>query len=72
MAWYTSHQIRFKGRLLEIRTRYGGPHDARVLKGRPLNLSWNSKDWIRLWKLVHRHRRIRGEIRDFQRGLEDC
>lgn len=71
MAWYTSHEIHFKGRLLQIMTRYGCFQSARVLKGRPLDLSCDSKDWHRLRRLVERNHRIGCEIQDFMRALDD-
>jgi hypothetical protein len=69
MAWYTSHEIRFRGRLVTIMTRYGCLEDAVVVKGKPLDLREGSRDFKRLSKLFGRNQRIQREISDFQDSL---
>ena len=38
MAWYSSPNVRYRGRLVEVWLRYGCYQSARVLKGKPLDL----------------------------------
>lgn len=54
MAWYSSHEVRFRGRLVRITTRYACYQDAVVVKGKPLDLSDDSRDSKRLEKLFRR------------------
>ena len=69
MAWYTSHVLRYRGRLLEVESRYGGFHGVvRIVKGKPLGLWEGSFDWRKVEKLFYRNKRIKseiGEMRDF-------
>jgi|GEM_PF-6067606 len=62
MAWYGSHRVRYRGRLLNVTSRYGCFMDAVVVKGQPLNLKEGSRDWKRLKKLFDRTERIRSEV----------
>lgn len=52
MAWYTSSDVRYRGRLVRVTLRYGGFMSAMVLKGKPLRLS--PKDESRLDRLIDR------------------
>jgi hypothetical protein len=66
MAWYNSHEVRFHGRLVEVSTRYGCFNGARVLRGKPLNLSFdlrseNPEDSVRLEKLFYK-KKARGDF----------
>jgi len=62
MAWYGSHRVRYRGRLLVVTSRYGCFMDAVVAKGQPLNLEEDSRDWKRLKKLFDRSERIQREV----------
>ncbi len=81
MAWYTSHTLRCRGRLVAITTRYGSPQSARVVKGAPLDFGrdacldvlWKHEltgDIKRLLKLFRRSGEIRREISEFVSALE--
>ena len=63
MAWYTSHSLRYRGRLVSVESRYGSLHWAKVEKGKPLDLSEGSPDYNRLEKLFYRSKEIKLEIR---------
>jgi hypothetical protein len=63
MAWYNQHDVRFRGRLVRIYTRYARYESAEVIKGKPLDLSDCSSDDLRLCKLFVRWMR-NGKIRD--------
>ena len=54
MAWYNQHDVRFRGRLVRIYTRYARYESAEVIKGKPLDLANGSSDDIRLLKLFVR------------------
>ncbi len=70
MAWYTSHQLRFRGRLVKVGSRYGCLHEAVVVKGKPLDFSNEfSPDWKCLRKLFERNKVIQREISEFQEAL---
>lgn len=71
MAWYTTHKIRFRGRLLEVETRYGDLQSATVLCGKPLDIVEGSADWERLRKLFGRNQSIQAEIAGFAASLVD-
>ncbi|MDD5252079.1 MAG: hypothetical protein PHT12_05620 [Patescibacteria group bacterium] len=71
MAWYLDHELRVRGRLVKVTTRYGYLFSARVVKGKPLALAnHDSRDWQRLEKLVDRSALIAREIADFKAGLD--
>jgi hypothetical protein len=70
MAWYTSHTLRYRGRLLYVESRYGSLHDARVLKGKPLDLRDGSRDFNRVTRLFCRCTQIREEIHEFLAALD--
>jgi len=42
MAWYSNAQVRYRGRLVEVSLRYGYYQSARVIKGEPLALPYDS------------------------------
>lgn len=66
MAWYTSHRLRHRGRLVDVETRYGRYNGASVVKGKPLNLGDEySRDSIRLKKLFYRSEVVKREIQEF-------
>ncbi|MEK9152442.1 MAG: hypothetical protein AAB692_03690 [Patescibacteria group bacterium] len=71
MAWYTSHTLRYRGRLVEVGTRYGCIQWVKVARGKPLDfgdvssLERSSRDGLRLMKLFERSRKIRVEIAEF-------
>ena len=69
MAWYTSHTLRYRGRLMEVGSRYGCFNGAQVLRGKPLRIKEYSRDWKRLEKLFVRTPRIRQEISNFLDAL---
>lgn len=71
MAWYTHHKLRYRGRLLRVESRYGCFHDACVLKGKPLDLSLESRDWNRVARLFCRNKQIYREICEFQQELQE-
>lgn len=54
MAWYDCHRVRFQGRLISVTTRYSEFHSAVVLKGKPLDLEWGSRDCKKLEKFYYR------------------
>ena len=64
MAWYTSHLLRFRGRLVEVGSRYGRYNGAIVVKGKPLDLSRYSRDEKRLAKLFCRSEKVEREIQE--------
>src|SRR5258708_4422637 len=71
MAWYTSHQIRFRGRLVKVGSRYGAYFSAVVEKGKPLDLSDEySRDVRRLRKLFGRNRGIQRDIQEFVEAMD--
>ncbi len=72
MAWYIEHHLRYRGRLVAIVSRYGcfqGGGDPRVVKGKPLDLSYNSRDYKRLERLFYRDRGVKSDIQAFR---ESC
>jgi len=72
MAWYSQHQIRFRGRLVQFTLRYGcleGAGLPRVVKGKPLDFSVDSRDWIHLKRLIEKNQRIQNEVRDIAASL---
>lgn len=72
MAWYTSHELRFRGRLVRVGSRYGCLDSARVLKGKPLDLRYEeSRDWKRLAKIFYRNKKVQEEISDFLEALSE-
>jgi len=66
MAWYTTHQIRFRGRLVQVETRYGCFNGAAVVKGKPLDLTEGSRDYVRLEKLFRRNKAIAKELQAYR------
>ncbi len=54
MAWYTSVNLRYRGRLVEVGTRYGEFTGARVVAGKHFRLE--EKDLKRIYKLAQRGR----------------
>ncbi len=65
MAWYTAHHLRCRGRLVEVGSRYGVYNGAMVVKGKPLDLSDDSRDTLRLQKLFIRSEKVKREIGEF-------
>lgn len=63
MAWYSSHDVRFRGRIVRIFTRYACYEGAKVMRGKSLDLRRSSRDTIRLQKLFYRWLR-NGTIED--------
>ena len=70
MAWYTSHHLRYRGRLVSVTSRYGSFSEATVVKGKPLKLREGSRDWKRLARLFYRSKKVACEIQDFQDALD--
>ncbi len=72
MAWYTTHLLRYRGRLVSVGTRYGRYNGASVVHGKPLDLSYDSvsKDKQRLVKLFRRSRSVQQEIQAFHNWKE--
>ena len=56
MAWYTRTDLRYRGRLIEVTERYGCFHSARIVAGKPLDLT--DEDTSRIEKLS-----LRGKVR---------
>jgi hypothetical protein len=71
MAWYTDHHLRYRGRLVKVGSRYGSFNGARVVKGKPLDLSEGSRDEWRVRKMFYRSERIQCEIRSFVDALSE-
>jgi len=71
MAWYTAHEVHFRGRLVKVESRYGRYNGAVVLKGKPLDLQEGSRDDKRLKKLFEQNTRIQREIKEFLDGWND-
>ena len=71
MAWYTVHRLRFRGRLVAVESRYGCYNGARVLKGKPLDLSDGSRNERRLAQLFDRSPRIKSEIESVVRAMDE-
>lgn len=52
MAWYTGTDVRYRGRLIHVRYRYGAFMSAVVSKGTPLVL--RGRDYRNILRLVDR------------------
>lgn len=67
MAWYDRYEVRYKGRLMEVNTRYGildGAGGVHVIKGKPLSLK--CRDIRRIWLiLLKQNKRARLRIRPY-------
>lgn len=68
---YIASTVRFKGRLVRVSVcnkgqRGGHLNSARVEEGKPLDLREGSDNWVRLNKLVRRHRQVRADIQAFE------
>lgn len=68
MAWYDRDEVRYKGRLIEVNTRYGilrGAGGVHVIKGKSLSL--NRRDIRKIWLILskqNKRARLKGEHND--------
>lgn len=62
--------VRFRGRLLRVSVCSRGPgghlNSARVEKGRPLCLSEDSENWVKLDALIRRNQQVQSDIQDYE------
>lgn len=67
MAWYTEHHVRYHGRSLRVTTRNGGVNEVELQKGRPLDLTYNSRDWRGIQQYMSRDERM---VREYCEQME--